>query len=309
VNVVLLKIKRLYFFCIVFLSLAVHNAMYAQDMVPANFEKTNSSLTDNNIKNIAQDDLGYIWIATEYGLNRYDGKNINHYYAGGSPINLPGNNISYLKFFGNNQLGISTTQGFLLLNTKTFEQQIYKVADTGLISYYQNNTWDAMLLANDKIAISTCTGFYVFNKEGSLHFRYDKYKAEDINKRLNWGKEIYRLPHNQYLVMGEEDNYGWYDGSRNQFRFIQHRDSASNMFPFLADDNWRRIRLSETELLITHQYTDSIFYLNVQSGRGPTTKLPFPLLPNISWNAKARWASGSSMLLNLISGGVVQIRF
>ena len=36
-------------------------------------------LSQNNVFSIAQDHDGFIWIATEDGLNRYDGKNFVHY--------------------------------------------------------------------------------------------------------------------------------------------------------------------------------------------------------------------------------------
>ena len=36
-------------------------------------------LTSSLINNIYQDSKGYVWIATEYGLNRYDGTSIRSY--------------------------------------------------------------------------------------------------------------------------------------------------------------------------------------------------------------------------------------
>ena len=40
---------------------------------------TTDGLSQNNVFDIAQDFDGFIWIATEDGLNRYDGKNFVHY--------------------------------------------------------------------------------------------------------------------------------------------------------------------------------------------------------------------------------------
>ena len=42
---------------------------------------TTDQLTSNLITDICQDRQGYIWIATEYGLNRFDGVHFTHYYA------------------------------------------------------------------------------------------------------------------------------------------------------------------------------------------------------------------------------------
>ena len=38
-------------------------------------------LSSNHITSICQDKLGFIWISTEYGLNRFDGVNFSYYYA------------------------------------------------------------------------------------------------------------------------------------------------------------------------------------------------------------------------------------
>ena len=36
-------------------------------------------LSNNYIVSITQDKKGFVWIATESGLNRFDGKNFKHY--------------------------------------------------------------------------------------------------------------------------------------------------------------------------------------------------------------------------------------
>lgn len=41
----------------------------------------NSSLSSHLITSICQDGKGYLWIGTEYGLNRYDGMSFTHYYS------------------------------------------------------------------------------------------------------------------------------------------------------------------------------------------------------------------------------------
>lgn len=44
------------------------------------------SLSSNLVQAICQDSRGYIWIATEYGLNRFDGVYFTQYYADGRRI-------------------------------------------------------------------------------------------------------------------------------------------------------------------------------------------------------------------------------
>ena len=53
----------------------------SQDVVQRQIRKFNSNegLSHNIVNDILQDELGYIWIATEDGLNRYDGYDFSTY--------------------------------------------------------------------------------------------------------------------------------------------------------------------------------------------------------------------------------------
>lgn len=53
------------------------------------------SLSSNLVSSICQDSQGYIWIGTEYGLNRFDGVYFTQYYAGESGV-LISNNVGKL---------------------------------------------------------------------------------------------------------------------------------------------------------------------------------------------------------------------
>ncbi|QZT38007.1 response regulator [Halosquirtibacter xylanolyticus] len=53
-----------------------------------------SGLSSNRIFNISQDDRGYIWMGTQNGLNRYNGKEFKHFIPrGNKPGSIKGNNV------------------------------------------------------------------------------------------------------------------------------------------------------------------------------------------------------------------------
>lgn len=54
------------------------------------------SLSSNLVEDICQDSRGYIWIATEYGLNRFDGVYVTQYYAG-EEEGLAKNDVKFLQ--------------------------------------------------------------------------------------------------------------------------------------------------------------------------------------------------------------------
>src|SRR6201996_2432412 len=64
-----------------------------------------NGLSNNSITGIAQDSLGYIWISTNNGLNRFDGAFFTCYYRGSSDVSLPDNLISTIKLQGREVLG------------------------------------------------------------------------------------------------------------------------------------------------------------------------------------------------------------
>lgn len=44
-----------------------------------NFYSTENGLSSSLINQLFQDSRGFIWVATEYGLNRFDGLNFSNY--------------------------------------------------------------------------------------------------------------------------------------------------------------------------------------------------------------------------------------
>lgn len=72
-------------------------------------------LSNNGILSILQDHKGFIWIGTEFGLNRYDGQIKSYQY----PDTLPVKRILCLYEDKANNLWIGSTEGLLKYNRKT----------------------------------------------------------------------------------------------------------------------------------------------------------------------------------------------
>ncbi len=281
------------FFCLQFF-LQAFSQFSISDFTKFNYEE---GLTDNNITSIVQDDFGYIWIGTVYGLNRYDGKTFKQFYRDDENIDLPGNHISYLKNLGDNEIGICTRQGLEILNTRTFKHQLYLVADTGSFAINQNDTWDVCKMPNDKIAITSTTGFYVFNKDGSIFFRYDHFKKDDVGKqKLLYGREIFRLSDYLYIVFTQNNSYAYFNLKTKQYKQVE--GSSADPFPFFNGRNISRNQISDHEFLILQYTTDTIVYYNHWLKKTVYSKLPFDVYQNISWYANIKKYNDSTFLLN-----------
>lgn len=80
-----------------------------------------SGLSEAVVRDIVQDDSGYLWIGTSYGLNRFDGVNFKNFY---SKDGLPNNKIYSLLEDNSSRLWIGTVSGVSVMK----EDSIYTPA-------------------------------------------------------------------------------------------------------------------------------------------------------------------------------------
>ena len=86
---------------------------------------TSDRLSSNLITSICQDRSGYMWIGTEYGLNRYDGYRFTNYlHQHGNASTLVSNNVTSLFVDSEGQLWVGTGIGLSRYHASTdsFEQ-------------------------------------------------------------------------------------------------------------------------------------------------------------------------------------------
>ncbi|MFD1631197.1 two-component regulator propeller domain-containing protein [Pseudopedobacter beijingensis] len=111
-------------FCVL-LFLLFHDFIKAQK--PDNsFEHFNveQGLSQASVLSVTQDNRGFMWIGTRYGLNRYDGYRFKNFYADGKKGDLSGNEIMALLSDNKHNLWIGTTAGLNLYrpNTNDFDE-------------------------------------------------------------------------------------------------------------------------------------------------------------------------------------------
>ncbi|WP_303884937.1 ligand-binding sensor domain-containing protein, partial [Dysgonomonas mossii] len=77
-----------------------------------------TELSSNLINKIIQDSSGYIWVATDYGLNKYDGIKFTQYlHIEGDSTSLLSNNVKTLMIDKNGILWIGTNKGIQCYNS------------------------------------------------------------------------------------------------------------------------------------------------------------------------------------------------
>ena len=97
---------------------------------------TGDGLSSNAITDIAQDDQGFLWIATTDGLNRFDGTEIAQFFHQADTSSLPHNFIYCLKRLPGNFLAVGTEGGLGFYNGHTgrFDNFYYR-SDEGVDPY------------------------------------------------------------------------------------------------------------------------------------------------------------------------------
>ena len=112
-------------------------------------------LSSNMVRDVVQDGDGFLWIATDNGLNRYDGTEIRNFYAEhANPHALPDNDIHRLILLDSFHLAIATSQGLSILDTRRliFQHLYFTLHDLGLpeqsqpeerLSAHEMKLWEA----------------------------------------------------------------------------------------------------------------------------------------------------------------------
>ncbi len=151
---------------------------------------TTDGLSQNNVFDITQDHDGFIWIATEDGLNRYDGKNFVHYRKNlADPSSIADNFIRKVFVDKDGVLWVGTEKGLSRYNITldNFDNFYHEegVAETLI----DNFIWDIYQDQKGIIWISTEDGIQKFNKANNSFKQIKIHGFEDEIKDI---KTIYQ---------------------------------------------------------------------------------------------------------------------
>ena len=73
---------------------------------------TSDKLSSNQITQICRDQIGYIWVGTEFGLNKYDGYRFtNYFHETDNAATISSNVISFLFVDSRGNLWVGTQKG------------------------------------------------------------------------------------------------------------------------------------------------------------------------------------------------------
>ncbi len=138
-------------------------------------------LSNNVVTGIVQDSLGYVWVATSKGLDRFDGWFFSSFYSGSPRMPLPDNKILDLSIRNNELIG-SSVGGAFAYDTYTRAFRKFIIPADSLIAAWTNIIQTTVKDNRGHYILSSKTGLYIFDSSGSLVNRYDHYKPSDSRR-------------------------------------------------------------------------------------------------------------------------------
>ncbi|KTF17037.1 diguanylate phosphodiesterase [Pseudoalteromonas sp. H105] len=163
-----------------------HATNYAQQLQRLSPDE---GLSQGYVTDILQDDLGYIWIATHQGLNRFDGYNVNIF------PNFDQYSILLLAKTHDNKVFVSTefAGAFIIDPISLTVEQIY----SGKLNKEDKNFSPILAIAQDKSAFYFAINHHVYiynTSTKSMSHEFSINKNEHIVRALTL--------HNDYLYIG-----------------------------------------------------------------------------------------------------------
>lgn len=186
------------FYCLIFY-LSIHLCGYAILPVQFHFRHYNieNGISANNISALLQDQKGYIWIGTEYGLNRFDGNQFTLYQK---------NNPLYSNFHANS------------INTicETTDKELWLGTDNGVFIYNQvKDTFTPFVKqTSDKTSITSWITHIIQDKAGNIWIATHKQGIFLFNTQTDKLTQ-FEIPQNDNIVtriLNDEQNNIWLSG-------------------------------------------------------------------------------------------------
>jgi ligand-binding sensor domain-containing protein len=295
---------------ILFFSLCCYSS-HAQRYLETNFRKytIRDGLSDQNISGLEQDSAGFLWIGTHHGLNRFDGHIFKSFLHTDEPNSLPDNAVFSMDMVPGQQLCIATDDGAQVISTRTMLTKNLQIPTDDALRYWSNACRYILTDHAGNYAVSTKTGFYIFNPDGTPKKRLDHYTSSDIGRSwMMFGSHLYLLPNGNLL---QENSAGFtiYDPRQNSFRDALADYPA--LRPVLDRLHLKRdcfVFVSRNELLVFNTESNSFDLVNTLDGRIISTPSSLNLQQETGWQTSPVRINDSVWIVNSKDKGFFELK-
>ncbi|WP_195986678.1 sensor histidine kinase [Clostridium sp. D53t1_180928_C8] len=254
--------KKIILATIFIMMIAFGDNVYAyQDKTSSvNFKRIEISdgLSQGTIQDIMQDSDGYIWFATEDGLNKYDGIDFEFYrYSEESSKGLASNWIMDITEDNSGYIWVSTTNGVNTIETSTGVINTYTEKE-GLSD---NSITQIFIDSKNRVIICTEDGINLYNKK------------ENKFERILYDKDS-KILTSQNIVGIQEDSNGVYwiatDKGLNSYNTVTGKVDkylADGSYNSISDNSINSIFLDDEDVLWISTRYGGLNKLNIKTGK------------------------------------------
>ena len=295
---------------LVFMTFSV-NQLCAQQLDPKNFVHytTENGMSHNSVTGLAQDATGYVWIATSSGLNRFNGREFVQFHSSKDSTSLAAEDILSLNWLDSDRLAVSTA-GLHILNTRTGSTRNLFVPYRRLQYQYKFN----MLIravgdtAGNTYILSR-SGFYHFNKNGNLIYRFDYYSEKEVlTEHFFFGEQLLELDSKRLLIVSSTHLYV-YNKEKKNFKKLETADCPL-LAEFAYEPAYFFFQQKRGKLFILNAKGDSLIYADIADNKKVVSRLPFNLIkPELGWRSRLMPVSDTVFYLTGHNTGFFKLHF
>lgn len=300
---------------VIFFTIAAQPPQYFSERLT-----TDEGLGSNKINDVAQDDYGFLWIATSDGLNRFDGTEVIKYYHQENVNSLPHNYVYCLKTLPGNYLAIGTQAGLCFYNGATGLFKNFYFKQNNALDEYNN-----MIVGIETDSKGNCWAYsrnciFIFDSLMQLKkmIRSPYVETDILKKRLRFVEKIFPLSDGNALLY-------LYDGFKiysAQTGAISRLESSSYYRKLLFLDNTcsspdrksdqyfpasNVFKVYDKYFLSVRQCMDSLFLFDEQGQRVGSCFFPYNKYPYILWSQQVSMMDSANLLFSFHNYGVAII--
>ncbi|WP_417434475.1 EAL domain-containing protein [Idiomarina abyssalis] len=202
-------------------------------------------LPDNHIYDSAEGPNGFLWIATEEGLSRFDGTQFYNYSATNEPAtNVLSVSIKQLFFDKSESLWLNSEKGLARLSLESFTPEVFKLP--GYKSATQSDISSISEDKNGRLLVATERFIYRYdaqaNKFEQLNLTYNAEPIEQVNY-------IYSGKH-WYWLSTEKDGVFVWDGFSREVFSLNKQNPITEQIP--GNELYSALRYQQQLWLVTN---------------------------------------------------------
>jgi putative methionine-R-sulfoxide reductase with GAF domain len=298
---------------ILLLSLLPVSRIAGQELAENNFDlyTTAEGMSHNSISGITQDSTGYVWIATSYGLNRFDGSNFLQFHSNSDSLSLAAEELAGMAWLDDHRLAVFTS-GLYIMDTRTGNTHNLFIPYHNRQYQFKYNMIERVMGGdNGDMYILTRSGFYHYDKNYKLLSRFDFYSEGKVAvTHFYFGRGLFELDSKRLLIISIGGLY-IYDKVKMQFTKMTAADCPL-MAEFLnyPGTDYQFYQPKPGTFFVLKSASDTLVYINTSENKKIISRLPFDRISTeFGWRSRLVAASDTDFYITGHHSGFYKLRF